>query len=138
MRDAGVLQLVEPERQALEHLEIQHGHDGGAQHRAGDRAHAAEDHHGQHADRLQERERLGIDEDLLGREHHAHHAGERGAAREGQELHAHERHAHRLGGHLVLADRLPGAADVRVLQAPVTEDHDDDDEEHQEVDRPSA
>src|SRR5215468_798029 len=35
-RGAGVAQLVEPEREALEHLEVEHGHHGGAQDRARD------------------------------------------------------------------------------------------------------
>ena len=61
-------------------------------------------------------------------------AGERGAAGKGEELHAHQRHAHGLRGQLVLADRLPGPADVGVLQPAVDEDHDDhDDEQDQEV-----
>src|SRR5262245_14477349 len=42
---ARVLQLVEPERETFEHLEIEHGHDGGADDRAGNRAHPAEDDH---------------------------------------------------------------------------------------------
>src|SRR5215470_7232370 len=62
---AGVAQLVEPEREALEDLEVEHGHDGGAEDGARDRAHAAEDHHREYADGLHEREGLGVDEDLL-------------------------------------------------------------------------
>src|SRR4030095_14177971 len=129
--DPGVLQLVEPERESLEHLQIEHGYDGGAQDGAGNRAHAAEDDHGQHADRLEKRERLRVDEDLLGREQHAHDAGERGAAGERHELHPHQGHPHGPRRQLVLANRLPGAADVRGLEAA----GDDDDEDHEEQDQ---
>src|SRR5438876_10338889 len=139
-RDAGVLELVEPERQPLEHLEIEHRHHGGADDRARDTAHAAEDHHGQHADGLEEGERPGIDDDLLGREDDAHDAGERGTGGEGEELGAYERHAHRLRGQLILAHGLPGASDVRVLQPAVDEDdhHDDEQDEEVEADRGRA
>ena len=40
--------------------------------------------------------------------------------------------AHRAGGDLVLADRLPGAADARVLQ-PQVDDDDDEQHQHQQV-----
>src|SRR5919198_382910 len=131
--DTGVLQLVEPERQALQHLEVEDGHDRGAEHGARNGAHPSEDHHGQDADRLEKRERLRVDEHLLGREHHAHDAREGGAAREGQELHPHERHPHRPRRQLVLADRLPGPADVRVLEPAVGEDDHDHDEQDEKV-----
>src|SRR5215813_11912319 len=65
-RHAGVLELVEPEREALEDLEVQHGDRHGPEDRTRDRTHAAENDHGEHADRLQERERLRVDEELLG------------------------------------------------------------------------
>src|SRR5256885_3000147 len=60
-------------------------------------------------------------------------AGERRPAREGEELRAHERDPHGLGGHLVLADGLPRAPDVRVLESPIDHDDDGHDEEHQEI-----
>src|SRR5688572_17246514 len=53
-RGAGVAQLVEPEGEALEHLEVEHGHHGGPEYRARDGAHAAQDHHGEHPDGLHE------------------------------------------------------------------------------------
>ena len=49
------------------------------------------------------------------------------------ELHAHQRHAHRLRRRLILPDGLPGAADVRILEAAVDEHGDADDGEHEEV-----
>src|SRR5262249_29736750 len=58
---AGIAQLVEPEGQALQHLQVQHGDHGGTEHRPGDRAHPAQDHYREHADRFHERERLRID-----------------------------------------------------------------------------
>ena len=60
-------------------------------------------------------------------------ARERGAAGEGEQLHPHERHAHRLRRGLVLADRLPRPADVRVLEPPVDEHRDAHDQQHEEV-----
>src|SRR4030095_12073799 len=68
---AGIAQLVQPEGEPLQHLQVQHGDHGGAENGAWDRAHAAEDDHGEHADRFHEREGLRVDEDLLGREEHA-------------------------------------------------------------------
>src|SRR5713101_5454112 len=130
---ARVAELVDPEGKALEDLEVQNGDDGGAEDRAGNGAHAAQDDHGEHADGLHEGEGLRVDEDLLGREEHADRPREGGAAGEGHELHAHERHAHGLRGRLVLADRLPGPADVRVLQPPVDEHGDANDEQHDGV-----
>src|SRR5262245_20521270 len=65
---ARLAQIVEPERQAFEQLQIENRHAGGAEDRAGDRAHAAEDDHGEHADGFHESEALGVDENLLGRE----------------------------------------------------------------------
>src|SRR6202795_163336 len=41
--NAGVAELVDPEREALEDLEVEYGHDRGAPDGAGDRAHAAQD-----------------------------------------------------------------------------------------------
>src|SRR4029077_10800281 len=127
-RDTRVLELVEPERESLQDLKIQHGHDGGPDDRPGNRAHPAQDDHGEDADRLEEGERLRVDENLLGREQNAHHAGERRAAGERHELHAHERHAHGPRGQLVLADGLPRPADARILEPAV----DDDDRHHDE------
>src|SRR5438105_13009014 len=132
-RHAGVLQLVEPERQSLEHLEVEHGDDGGADDGARDAAHAAQDDHRQHADRLEKRERLRVDEDLLGREHHAHHSRERCAGGERQEFGSHQWHAHRLGGQLVFANGFPRSTDMRVLQPAIHEDDDDDDEQREEI-----
>src|SRR5215813_11140637 len=66
-----VAQPVEPEGEALEHLEVENSDHGGAEDGARDGAHAAQDDHGEHADGLHERERLGVDEDLLGREEDA-------------------------------------------------------------------
>src|SRR5713226_9600411 len=53
-RHAGIAQLVEPEREALEDLEVEHGDHGRAQDGARDGAHAAQDDHGEHADGLHE------------------------------------------------------------------------------------
>src|SRR5467141_2999221 len=65
---ARVAELVEPEGETLEDLEVQNGDDGGAEDRPGDGAHAPQDDHGEHADGLHEGEGLRVDEDLLGRE----------------------------------------------------------------------
>src|SRR4029077_9577573 len=44
---ARVLQFVQPEREPLQDLEVEHGHDRGADDGAGNRAHPAEDDHRQ-------------------------------------------------------------------------------------------
>src|SRR5215471_13628448 len=113
---ACVAQLVEPEGKALEDLEVEHGDHGGAEDSPGDGTHASEDDHGEHADGLHEGEGLRVDEDLLGGEEDAYRPREGSAAGEGEELHSHEGHAHGLGCRLVLADGLPGPADMRVLE----------------------
>src|SRR5499433_3549855 len=130
---ARVAQLVEPEGKALEDLEVEHGNHGGAEDGPGDGTHASQDDHGEHADGLHEGEGLRVDEDLLGGEEDAHRPREGSAAGEGEELHSHEGHAHGLGCRLVLADGLPGPADVRVLETAVDEDGDAHDEEHEGV-----
>src|SRR5213596_975895 len=45
-RQAGIAQLVDPERESLEHLEVEHGDHRGAEDRARDGTHPAEDDHG--------------------------------------------------------------------------------------------
>src|SRR5690606_31040053 len=95
----------------------QDGQDDGAQDHAGNMPHAAQHHHAQHRDRLGQAEALGADEALHGGEQRAGHAAERGAHGERQQLDVARVDAHGLGGDLILADRLPGAADARVLQA---------------------
>src|SRR4030095_8756033 len=74
---ARVAELVEPEREALEDLEVEHGDHGGPEDGPGDGAHAAEDDHGEDADGVHEGEGLRVDEDLLGREAHPHRSRER-------------------------------------------------------------
>src|SRR6266702_1968830 len=63
---ARVAELVEPEGETLEDLEVQNGDDGGAEDRPGDGAHAPQADHGEHADGRHEGEGLRVDEDLLG------------------------------------------------------------------------
>ena len=53
----------------------------------------------------------------------AGHTAERPAGGVGQQLGPHERHAHAGGRHLVLAHGDPGAAEPRVAQAEVHEQH---------------
>src|SRR5207245_11600967 len=64
-RDARVLELVEPERESLQDLKIQHGHDGGPDDRTGNRAHPAQAGHGEDAERLAEGAAIWTDTDLL-------------------------------------------------------------------------
>ena len=67
----------------------------------------------------------GRDEALERREHRAGDAAEGRAHREREQLQVAGVDAHRLGRDLVLADRHPGAADARVLQARYrSHDHD--------------
>src|SRR6266853_862667 len=132
-RSARVAKLVDPQRETLEDLEVEHGDDSGAENGARYRAHATQDDHREDADRFHEGERLGIDEDLLGREEHADGSREGGAAGESEELHPHERDSHRLGGGLVLPYRFPRAPDVRVLEPAVDKNRGADDEQHERV-----
>jgi hypothetical protein len=95
--------------------------------------HAAEHDHGQDHDRLDQREALRRNEALHRREDAAGNAAEAGAHGEGQQLDVARVDADRLGGDLVLADGLPGAADARVLQAQVDDDDEDGERDQQKV-----
>jgi hypothetical protein len=72
----------------------------------------------------------GADESLDRGEHAARDAAERRPHREGEEFHVARVDAHGARRELVFADRLPCAADARVLQAQV-QDHD----QHQHTSR---
>src|SRR6266446_3264773 len=80
---ARITELVDPQGEALQDLQVEHRDHRGAENRAGYGTHAAQDNHGKDADRLHEGEGFGIDEDLLGREEDAHRAREGSAAGEG-------------------------------------------------------
>jgi hypothetical protein len=95
---------------------------------APDVAHAAEHDHRNHHHRLDQHEAFGRDEPLDRGEHSAGDAAERRAHRECEQLHVRRVDAHRARRDLVFADRLPGAADSRVLHPHV----DDDEREHHE------
>ena len=94
----------------------QPGQHGGTGHRAGQRAHAAEDDVGDDEDRVVQHEVLGVERPDLAGEEDTGDAGGRGADREGQQLDPGGVDAGRLRGDLVLADRGPGAAEPGVLQ----------------------
>ena len=73
--------LLQVEREALQHLQVEDGDHRRAQDHAGDAAQAAQDDHREHADGLHEGEGLRADEGAAGGEEHAHRPGEGSAQR---------------------------------------------------------
>ncbi|KGQ02267.1 hypothetical protein BBAD15_g12524 [Beauveria bassiana D1-5] len=90
--------------------------DGGEDH-AHLRPHAAQHHDRQDQRRLDEGEGFGVDHALARREERAAETGEGRAQRERRQLDAGRVQAQRTAGDLVLAQRLPGAADRHADQA---------------------
>ena len=88
----------------------------GAEQRAEQRAHAADDHHRDVLDGEEQRERLDRDEAAVVGEQRARHRGDRRADDEGEQLVAGDVDAERLGDGLVRADRAPGAPGARAQQ----------------------
>ena len=84
------------------------------------RAHAAEHDDGEDHRRFQEDEGFRADEALARGEERAGEAAEHGADRKGRELGVGGVDAERAAGDLVLAQRLPGAADRQAAQPLVT------------------
>ena len=95
--------------------------------------HAAEDNHRQNHDRLDQRKAFRRNEALHRRKHAAGDTAEAGPHRKGQQLEVARIDADRLGGDLVLADRLPGTADAGILQAQIDDDDEDGQGHQQEV-----
>src|SRR5438067_450206 len=106
---------------------------GGTEDRSADASHAAEDHSGEHEDRLEKCEAVGADVVHTSGGQHARRAGRRCTDRERQQLHPHRWHAHRGGRQLVFADRVPRATDARVVQTSDDPHHQDHEQEHHVV-----
>src|SRR5205823_7310250 len=104
----------------------------GAEDHTWDVPHAAEHDHDQHGDRYHEGKVLRADERELGAVVGPGKTAERGADREGQQLDRHGVHAGRGGGHLVFADRHPGAAEARAVQIVGSDDAEDHQYHHQD------
>jgi hypothetical protein len=100
---------------------------------AGNMPHAAEHDHRQNHDRLHQRKAFRRDETLHGGKDAAGDAAETGAHGEGQQLDVARIDADRLGGDFILANRLPGAANPRMLQAQVDDDDQDGQRDQQKV-----
>src|SRR6185312_3973866 len=79
--------------------------DDGAADRAGNRTHAADDHHREEQQRALDAEILRCDESREERVDAAGGAGEKCADEEGEHLRARDRNAHRRGGDLAVLDR---------------------------------
>ncbi len=89
--------------------------------------HAAQHHHREDHDRLEQAEGLGADEALHCREQAACNAAGEGTEGKRRQLDVAHIDAHRLGGDVVLPERLPGATEPRMLEVV-----DDDDRQHRE------
>ena len=124
----------EPEQQEpvvgeLAQLLRQHEQDRRAEHRAGDRAHAAEDDGREQRDRLGEPEAVvGDDRGLVGEERPGE-PGQHRAREEREDLDRAGADAHRPCGVLVLPDRDPRPAQPRILEMG-EDQHDERDEQH--------
>ena len=116
-----------PHRWSVEHVgdhaHVHEGHEHRAEHHAPDRAQAAHDDHGEDEDGEAELELVGVDALQEGAEEGARDPAEGAAGGVGQQLGAHQRHAHAGRRHLVLAQGDPRAAQARVAQAEVHEQH---------------
>ena len=135
---------VEPERVelALDELAVEHVGDepvveeaerDRAEHHPPDAAQPAEDDHREDEDREAELELVGVDAVVEGAEERARDAAEGAARGVGEQLGLDERHAHAGRGDLVLAQRDPGAAEARVAQPEVHEQHHEHEREHAPV-----
>ena len=96
-------------------------------------AHAAQHDRGQQERRLQEHVLVRGDRDVHVGLDRASHAGQEGAAGEGEELEAEDVDAHRLGGLLVLADGHPAATDPAVVEPDEDQDDQPEHQQQQEV-----
>src|SRR5437867_7110505 len=112
---AGLTQSVQPERQALEQLQVKNRDAGCAEDRARDRTHAAQYDHGEDADGFHEGETLRVDKYLFGPEENTDRGSKRRADGKAQEFHPHNRHAHRSGGDFTFTNRLPRPPDTGIF-----------------------
>jgi alanine racemase len=110
----------------------QHRQQQRAEHHAGHVTHAAEHHHAQHHDRFEQGETFRRDELLKPGEQPAGQAAETRAQRESQQFDVARVDATGFGGHFVLANRRPGAADARILQAR-TDLHDEQRQQQKQI-----
>ena len=84
------------------------------EHGAGNIAQPPQHHHAENQHRLVEGKRIGGDEALLGGEQGAGNPGKEGAERKGEQVLAEHVDPQRAGGHFVLPDRDPGAAEAGI------------------------
>ncbi len=95
----------------------------GRQHHAEGGAHAAQHHDRQDQRRLEEGERGRVDEALIGGEKYPRQPGGGGAQHKRRQLHQHVIEPERAAGYLILAQRLPGAADRHARQPVLDVQH---------------
>ena len=126
-------ELRQVQREALQYLQVEHDDDSGSDDHARYRADAAQDDHGQHADRLHEVEGIRADEGPARGEEHAHASGKRRADGKRYQLHLVCRYAHGGGRQLVLADGCPCATNLGIIEPLGNQDGRDDYDERYEV-----